>query len=135
MIQEYEYIASHRPYLIRPGSFRKGEKRQTPDGRWVGRVNADALWFRRKRGVLTVTFGELWDYSEAEDFDQFLNLFDTGRYGGTAVAQWDGEKLWTPTAINETARQVYIDMLEPVLLNFPDIPAAYVGWFDIRDKR
>lgn len=95
-----------------------------------------AVWFKTKRGLLTVSEGHLHhcirsvDAAKYDDVEEmFVNEFD-GRYGGTSRFQWDGERMYAPKqsfadmAAAQERLQVYLDL-------FPNVPEGYKGWYSI----
>lgn len=140
MLKEEKYFASHRPYLLDPKSFRvDSSKVMYGDGwhgTWFHRGIVDALWFRKKQGVLVATLGTISDPTDSGlvSFEDFVDGFKYGRYGGNVAATWDGESLWTPIAHPDFVRGRMINVLKPALKSFPEIPAGWDGWYDIREK-
>ena len=130
MIREDRFLISRRPYAVDLSSLR-GTRTDTPNGRnpyfYDGRI--DAVWFRRKNGVTAACIGTLWDlqYPEPADAAQFLQQHDDGRYGGDCDGRWDGENYWGAQKPEITER--HLDLLRPMLANYPAIPAGYDGWY------
>ena len=94
-------------------------------------VTVEAVWFRRKAGVTVACAGHLWDHMvDVKDTADFLERIDTGRYGGTCMARWDGERLWTDPSLPYV--NPYLGLLRPMLENFPAVPAGYDGWWVFR---
>jgi hypothetical protein len=91
----------------------------------------DAVWFKRKSGVLAVCMGHLWSRGRNSQFpDDFMRNFD-GRYGGSTKYKWNGTEMWSED-------NNFVDMmnahkiLDPILTNFPNIPENYTGWYSIK---
>jgi hypothetical protein len=127
---------SKRPYAVDLSSF---QTRWT-EARWSGKPPKDALpgswdcfinavWFRRRRGTTVACVGKLWDIfrEKPETVAQYLKVCDTGRYGGRCDGRWDGELYWGAQSPVEIQR--HLDLLEPMLENYPEIPQGYDGWY------
>jgi hypothetical protein len=137
-----KFQISTAPYAVRPDTFRVAEKWPTytqPDGSSrrgetpYYTMTVEAVWFRRKSGVLTAHYGHLWDASSdrpATLFDWLENDWD-GRYGGNCRARWDGDSLWAPESSWDQMKE-YEELLRPMLDNFPETPAGYDGWWTYR---
>lgn len=122
MHREDRYVASHKPFLILPSSF----------GVSNDRYSVLAIWFRKKRGFLHASFGELWDYHISEpNLETFLNEIGTSMYGGQSIAQWSSEEgvLWTPSPSSLPAQEDYRKLLEEAYQAFPDSFDAWEGWY------
>lgn len=136
-----KFQISKAPYAIQHDTFRVNERWATytqPDGTSARRegdtpyytMTVEAVWFRRKSGVLTAHYGHLWDSSKSRPetlLDWIENDWD-GRYGGNCRARWDGGTLWAPESSWEQILS-YEAMLRPMLESFPDAPAGYDGWW------
>ena len=95
----------------------------------------DAVWFKRKNGVVTVVEGNLHSSFRgvvAEDAieEEFMKNFD-GRYGGDAEFRWDGENIWGPHRTFKELTEAQIE-LDSYLKDFPNIPEGYTGWYSIK---
>lgn len=90
MIREERFLISRRPYAVDLESLRVA-----PGHPVSVRVDIDAVWFRRRRGVLVAVIGTLWDYQSKHgvpaDVHEALARHTDGRYGGSWIARWDGE--------------------------------------------
>ncbi|MEU1800847.1 hypothetical protein [Streptomyces sp. NPDC019937] len=133
MIREDRFLISRRPYAIDLTSLQVGEP--TESGRYWAMANA--VWFRRHskghgegRRVITVAcIGTLRDLQDSKPADTraFLTAYTDGRYGGDCQGRWDGERYWgaqKPETIEE-----HLELLRPMLANFPDLPGGYDGWW------
>jgi hypothetical protein len=125
MIREDRFVISHKPYAVDLGSLRVTE---IGEGYTTATVNA--IWFRRRRGETVAVYGHLWDHqnpplSSAVDF---LTRHDDGRYGGRALARWDGSTLWAPETPFEVAQERQ-EMLRVALDAYPAAPSGYDGWW------
>lgn len=135
IVKEEKYIASHNQYLLRPDSMVV----TTPYERGA-RAHIEGMWFRaRGAGRRSVSFGTLsvyvLDEKTLNTYEDFLREYRYGRYGGSPSAQWDGDALWTPSAVSLKLQSVYLDILVPALEGFPTIPDGWDGWYDIREKK
>lgn len=131
MIREDKFLISKRPYAVKLDTLIVHQHGRTPgsgEGFWHGRI--DAVWFRRRRGETVACCGELWDYQDVEpkDGETFLLAHDDGRYGGSTEARWDGVGLWS-NGLSLVDEQLCLDILRPMLENYPAIPPGYDGWW------
>lgn len=131
MKREDKFVMSHRPYAVDLGSLTN-----TSDRRFV----VSAVWFRRRRGELVACTGYLWDHQGPclarpdeqypKDALDFLKRCDTGPYGGTTTGRWDGIGYWgeeVPEIV-----QTHLEVLRPMLENFPAVPPCFDGWWTFR---
>jgi hypothetical protein len=133
MLREAKFVLSHGQYAIDPDGLRTAES--------TGGVNGtsfwcylDAVWFRRRRGVTVACIGVLWDIQRPcpADAAQFLQRHDDGRYGGDCKGRWDGERYWG--AEEPEVAAAHLEVLRPMLENYPTCPPAYDGWY-VFEKR
>lgn len=99
-----------------------------PDGNRYFSYRLNALWIRKRRGVVGVNFGALWcSDRESKTLSEFLETIHTGRYGADCKARWDGNILWTQNGANRET----IDFLEPLLEEFKKTNtfAGYSTWW------
>jgi hypothetical protein len=134
-----KFQISKAPYAILHDTFNVNERWATytqPDGSSrrgetpYYSMTVEAIWFRRKSGVLTAHVGHLWDSSSDRPADLMAwieNDWD-GRYGGNCRARWDGENLWAPGLSWDAAAEVH-DILAAALANFPEVPEGFDGWW------
>ena len=125
---------SHRPYAVNPGSLRvRTETRQDGTEYFYGAI--EAAWFRRRSGFTVACLGRLWDYQDERpsNAEQFLANHRDGRYGGSAIARWDGSNLWAPEMRKAKQDQCF-ELLEPMLANFPAVPPGYDGWWTFKEN-
>lgn len=131
MIREDKFLISRRPYAVDLSSYALARHDSDYPGArttWHGTVNA--VWFRRRSGVLAACVGRLWDIQTADpgDVHTFLARHEDGRYGGDCVSRWDGASFWSASQDPETTA-AHLELLRPMLENYPDIPAGYDGWY------
>lgn len=128
--QRDKFSLSEYFYAINFDSFRHtmraGEGQSTLD-----QVLVDAIWFKKKDGVLAVCKGSLWGMDrELNTPEDFITKFD-GRYGGSTHFKWNGTEMWSSD--NHFLRMVEAHReLDPILNDFPNIPAGYTGWYSIK---
>lgn len=125
MIREDRFVLSRRTYAVDLDSLRVTE---IGEGYTTATVNA--IWFRRRRGETVAVYGHLWDHQNPPSLSaaEFLARHDDGRYGGRALARWDGSALWAPeTPFEEAAHRQAT--LQRTLTDYPDVPAGYDGWW------
>jgi hypothetical protein len=121
MIKAQKFRITDRPYAVLLDSYRL-------DG-GAGRGEIDAVWFRRRGGVLAACAGRLRDYQQPrqDTAEGFLKAYTDGRYGGDCKARWDGKTLWC--LADEETRLGYREFLVPVLQEYPAIPRGWSGWW------
>jgi hypothetical protein len=125
MIRETTFAVSRRLYavdmtLLRPVS----------DGHVVAhQYEVTAVWFRRKNRVTAACVGRLWDFQNPPPADvlEFLTRLTDGRYGGDCDGRWDGARYWG--AQEPDVIEAHLELLRPMLVNFPAIPAPFDGWW------
>ncbi len=125
MIREGRFLISRKPYAVDLNSLHVTE---LGEGYFTAKV--DAIWFRRRRGQTGAVYGELWDHQTPQPTSahEFLYRHDDGRYGGRALARWDGSTLWAPETPYEVAQQRQKTLAE-ALIRYPALPAGCDGWW------
>jgi hypothetical protein len=120
MIREDRFLISRRPYAVDLSSLNVTDSL---------RVTVRAVWFRRRSGVTAACVGELWDHQRATPATalEFLAAHDDGRYGGDCHGRWDGERYWGAQEPDAIAQ--HLDLLRPMLANYPALPGSYDGWW------
>jgi hypothetical protein len=123
-----KFLISQRPYAVNLSSL------HTRD-RYFYYV--DAVWFRRRSGVTVACIGTLHDIQGTTPSHperrgptsavEFLERAKDGRHGGACSGRWDGEGYWG----NETleTQNEHLTILQPMLANYPEIPAGFDGWW------
>jgi len=122
-------LAPSRPmYAFRPETWRPGPG--------YG-FQVEAVWFKRKSGVLTAFIGSYHpmvlrrDQQPTDDaYGTWIAAADDNRYGGSWLASWNGTGLLSydqPVTPAETAER--IAFLDAMLRGYPDPPAGYDGWW------
>lgn len=124
-----ERLAVSRPtYAFNPQTWRCNEH-----GQWF----VDAVWFKRKSGVLTATMGTYHPFiqpfrDQPTDgrYESWIAAANDNRYGGTHLASWDGDTLLCsdPRVRTEVAL-ARIPFLGAMLNGFPNVPAGFDGWW------
>jgi hypothetical protein len=123
-------LAPSRPmYAFDPATWAKDT--------WGNGFHVDAVWFKRKSGLLTAFMGSYHpmvchrDQSPAEPtYEAWIAAADDNRYGGAWLASWNGQGLLSydqPISPEETAKRV--QFLDAMLRGFPEPPAGYDGWW------
>lgn len=137
MIKMEKFFISKRPYAVNLASFaatwheptwRGDPPPNARKGTWNCAINA--VWFRRRSGVTAACIGYLWDIRTTEPANSltFLEGLTDGRYGGTTLGRWDGEGYWGSEVTLEEQNR-HLEVLRPMLENYPEIPAGYDGWW------
>lgn len=133
MLHESKFVLSRNQYAIDPGGLRIAESSGGVNGTsyWC---HLDAVWFRRRKGVTVACIGVLWDIQQPRPAHaaQFLRQHDDGRYGGDCRGRWDGARYWGAQEPDVAA--VHLDVLRPMLANYPACPAGFEGWY-VFEKR
>lgn len=130
MIKLERFAISRRPYAINPDSLRITSER----GNCFSQVCVDAVWFRRRNGRTVAVFGVLRVLRDLRNgrmpcnAEEFLAAHTDGRYGGRAIARWDGSNFWAPRIPHDDAQKHQLFLAE-MLDNYPAIPAGYTGWY------
>lgn len=136
MIREDDFKISRRPYAVLLDSLhahfhhieRTAPIPNAERGFWDCRI--EAVWFRRRRNETVAVSGQLWALQDTEPADgtDFLRKHTDGRYGGSAEARWDGTSFWHNQLTLDSA-EYRLDILRPMLANYPAIPPGYDGWW------
>lgn len=137
MIRAPKLLVSRPMYAFKPDTFRG------KDYRFGGGRVLDAVWFRRKKGVLnavmgayslSVGWGKPGDHLSAppeNTYDAWVALHSDNRYGGEHWSSWDGTALLTtdPPALAPDIVQERTEFLSTMLAGFPHPPAGFDGWW------
>lgn len=132
MIREDKFLISRKSFAIDLATVTGSQAGGIDHVTFSGQANA--VWYRRQNGVTRACIGtlKLWSHY----LPQRLNLDDPhdilaadldGRYGGDCDGRWDGENYWgaqKPEMIEQ-----HLELLRPMLDNYPIIPAGYDGWW------
>lgn len=131
MIREDKFLISRAPYAVNLDSLKVTEYTRDNASIYYG-ATIEAVWFRRKAGVLTSHLGTIWDYQNERPADaaDFLRSNEDGRYGGNCVARWDGESFWGNVSLEAQTR--YLEVLRPMLENYPAAPPGFDGWWTFK---
>lgn len=131
-----KFVLSRNLYAIDADSYSVLE-RNTPfgDNIWTTyELRANAIWFKKKKGVVAAHFGTVWDVVRDKDktsLESFLANHATGRYGGTAIALWDGKRFWSQNQMERAEEYPLIDLLQKALDVYPEVPIGYTGWYEM----
>lgn len=132
MIREDRFLISHKAFAIDLTTI-TGDQHPRGD-LYAFSGQANAVWYRRKDGVTRACIGTLGLWSHY--LPRLLNLDDPhdiltadldGRYGGDCEGRWDGERYWG--AQEPDMMEQHLDLLRPMLANYPTIPAGHDGWW------
>jgi hypothetical protein len=104
-----------------------------------GWPTVDAVWFKRKKGVLVAVMGTYHpmvtarghDRRPADAYEAWIAAADDNRYGGHHESSWDGTALLTtdPARIPPDLAAERTAFLTAVLAGYPHPPAGYDGWW------
>lgn len=132
MIRSDKFLISQKPFAIDLSTV-TGEQREHGD-RLSYRGTANALWFRRQAGVTRACLGSLMLFShnlpaplDLADPRAVLSADLDGRYGGDCHGRWDGQRYWG--AQEPHVQALHLTVLEPMLANYPNLPAGHDGWW------
>lgn len=126
-VEPGQFTLSKRLYAVNPQSVKASDV--SAENSTLFRVELEAAWFRRKRGVTAACIGILWDYQQEKPTcaDEFLRRHDDGRFGANCRARWDGESIWTLGISSQMNEDLAI--LQTMLDKYPAIPNRFVGWY------
>jgi hypothetical protein len=132
VIREDRFLISRRPYAVDLSTLAGDQQDRGDRISYSGSVKA--VWFRRQGGVTRACVGSLglWSHYLPERLNlneprEVLSADLDGRYGGDCHGRWDGESYWgaqKPETIEE-----HLELLRPMLTNYPTIPASHDGWW------
>jgi hypothetical protein len=95
----------------------------------------DAVWFKRKNGLLTAAMGTYGLFfvgvgTEPTDdtYEGWVVAHEDNRYGPSCRARWNGTKFWS-TSEGPVENGARLDFLTGMLAGFPDPPAGWDGWW------
>lgn len=116
------YQATLHPYAADLNSLRASPT--------IGIQTVKAVWFRRRQGTTVAVYGELGDCQAPPPatVSEFLIRLTDGRYGGRAIARWDGVNMWAPQMPWDDTVAVQ-KTLADALDGHPGCPAGYDGWW------
>jgi hypothetical protein len=132
VIREDHFLISRKPFAVDLSTV-TGEQHPRGD-LFAFRGTANALWFRRRKGVTVSCIGTvmLWSHYLAAPVDlddphAMLSADLDGRYGGDTHGRWDGAGYWGNVTLEQ--QEQHLAVLRPMLSNHPDIPDGYDGWW------
>lgn len=99
-------------------------------------IRAEAIWFKKTRGVVAVHIGSVWDSFVQENpptLDQFIAEYSTARYGGDVLALWDGSRFWSNHVRDRDEQDALIKRLDVFLSAYPALPSGWLGWYKMHD--
>jgi hypothetical protein len=132
VIRHDRLLISRKPYAFDLSTL---TVKQSPQGdRFYLRGSVDAVWFRKREGVVRACLGplRLWGQYLPEPVDitdplAVLAADLDGRYGGDTQGRWDGEGYWG--AQKPAVMEQHLAILQPMLSNLPALPDGYSGWW------
>jgi hypothetical protein len=128
MIRETGFRISRSPYAVNLATLNGtlDVTGLTP----VYKGTIDAVWFRRRKGRTVACIGQLWDFQTGQpaSAEEFLARLTDGRSGGRCHARWNGTGYWGDDE-HYQQRDAHLAILQPMLANYPHIPAGYDGWW------
>ncbi|MFF4552751.1 hypothetical protein [Streptomyces sp. NPDC001422] len=132
MKREARFLISRKPFAIDLNTLTATQSGST--GRFILDGHANALWFRRRKGVTVACIGtlHLWAHylTERVDLDDphaILSADLDGRYGGDCQGRWDGTGYWG--AENPDVQEQHLAILRLMLAKYPALPPGYDGWW------
>ncbi len=125
---ERRLVVSRPAYAFDPSTWHSNEH-----GQWF----VDAVWFKRKHGVLVATMGvyhpfvqPFRDQPTDGRYESWIGAANDNRYGGDHVASWDGDALLcSDPRITPEASAARIAFLDVMLTGFPNVPPGFDGWY------
>lgn len=128
MIRAEKLAVSRPAYAFDPTTWVSNEH-----GQWF----VDAVWFKRKGGVLVATMGTYHPFiqpyrDQPTDgrYDSWIAAANDNRYGGTHIASWDGQALLcSDPRVTPEAAATRIAFLDAMLGSFPHVPPGFDGWW------
>ncbi|MER5694928.1 hypothetical protein ACWDBO_31460 [Streptomyces mirabilis] len=138
MIREDRFLISRKPFAIDLATVTGSQHERGDSIAFSG--SANALWFRRRKGVTVACIGSLmlWDHYlpgrlDLADPHAVLSADLDGRYGGDCHGRWDGTGYWGAEDLDIQAQHLAI--LRPMLANYPSLPDGYDGWWTFQPVR
>lgn len=135
MIRREKFVMAHKPYAIDLTTVSGAQKER--DGRFFFRGSCRAVWFRRKDRVTRACLGSLhlWAHYLTDRVDMsspeaVLSADLDGRYGGQMEGRWDGSRYFGAQEPRLIQRD--LEILSPMLENFPQVPEGFSGWWSFR---
>lgn len=132
MIREDRFLISRKSFAIDLSTLTGDQHPRGDLHAFSGTVNA--VWYRRKDGVTRACLGTLMLFShylpeplDLTDPTAVLSADLDGRYGGDCHGRWDGERYWGAQEPDQMA--LHLNVLKPMLDNYPQIPAGHDGWW------
>lgn len=135
MIREDRFLISRKPFAVDLDTLVGSQHPRGDRHAFSGSVNA--LWFRRQSGITRACLGTLKLFShylpaplDLDDPHAVLAADLDGRYGGDCHGRWDSERYWG--AQEPHVQALHLTVLEPMLANYPALPAGHSGWWTFR---
>ncbi|WP_327223058.1 hypothetical protein OG229_02615 [Streptomyces platensis] len=132
MIRDDRFLISRKAFAIDLSTVTGSQHPRGNRTAFSGRANA--VWYRRQNGVTRACIGMLMLFShylpaplDLDDPHAILSAELDGRYGGDCHGRWDGTGYWG-AEVPDT-RDAHLAILQPMLANYPAIPAGHDGWW------
>lgn len=131
MIREDKWVLSRNQYAVNLASLKLGPAEPRFDGTLMAWCTIEAVWYRRKDGVLRACIGYLHEIvtPPVTDAREFLASFDHDPWGGHCDGRWDGDSYYSHDGSVPAVQAEHRTILEPMLASVPLIPPSYDGWW------
>jgi hypothetical protein len=137
VIRDTRFLISRKPYAVDLTTFRGAEVKErhwAVGTRYHVSAYIDAVWYRRKAGRTRACIGALglWSQNLKQPVDPLdplavLSADLDSRYGGDCHGRWDGTGYWGAEQPDVAAE--HLELLRPMLANYPAIPDGFDGWY------
>ena len=137
MIRAARLAVSRPMYAFAPETFAPrpwSTDGPSADGLYRGARGVNAVWFKRKSGVLTATLGTYGLFllprgpgATSDTYEAWVDAHTDNRYGAAHVASWDGTRLIGGGVPAVDAERVAF--LQGMLDGFPSVPVGFDGWW------
>lgn len=132
MMRDERFLISRKAFAIDLSTVTGKQHERGDLIAFSGRANA--VWYRRQKGVTRACVGTLMLFShylpaplDLADPHAILAADLDGRYGGDCHGRWDGESYWGNVTLAEQER--HLAVLRPMLTAYPAVPEGYDGWW------
>lgn len=130
MIREEKFVLSRKQFAIDLGSMRLGPAEKRHDGSPMAWATIQAVWYRRKSGVMRACIGSLHDIvTPPITCEEFLEGFLHDPWGGHCSGRWDGSSYFSHDGSVPAVQAEHMAVLGPMLDSVPLIPPSYDGWW------
>jgi hypothetical protein len=131
MIRTERFLISKRPYAIALDRMVTQERPANGLAPSYWSIQLQAVWFRRRSGVLAACLGYLWDHQDSRPASpqEAAQLHADGRYGGHCQARLDATGYWADGGAPPDVIKRHLEVLEPMLAAVGEVPEGYDGWW------